>query len=846
MIENLIGATTAVFPIRLSIAVTSPVDVEWSTRDGSAVAGSDYKAAAGTVTFLPGETEKQIEVQVYGQSITPADDKVFFIRLNPPSNAVLVDAILTCTINIIDDQGTPSVAVVIAEGRRGPKGDPGLSAYEQAVLMGYSGTLAEWMDQLADASKAADRAGDHAVSAAEDALKAQNAAKNAVFAGVVFPTAAEGVDPILGVKNGAYFNVRSPLSEHYIDEYQNVNGVAVATGKSYPTSDYVQYISEHTALPFVPETAYKLNRRVVVTNGDIVKSTIDGNVNDPNVDMTGWVKTNAASQIFDESGRTQQAINNDFINVKTYGAIGDNTLHTVQEWTVIGSRIYYPNLAAIQVDYPHVTSLSDSIDWAAIQKALDTNRDVVGPSAHYHINKSLYIKRTHQKFKDLGFIRMDAGLAKPCLYLGAKDTNGTKSDVQVWFSEISGTAFHGLGNRAEGSAGLSLVSCSQCKIFIDARGFHAGIRVDGVCILNTFFQPILLQNTYGIYDPLGHPSISDIQASAFVGGRIEQNEREGVYSASPNIKFIGTCIEGNGKFNGSDGSTPEVTLLKGSTSGSVTFTDCYMESLDGKSAAGTIVIAPMASRFVKVNSGEYYGGVTNKENVVLVEIASPASNEVGVSIIGASLADYKNYGRGTIVGNSQFVAIGCFTKEPLILWNDVLEGLTGSRPLIEQSDRNYYYSNQDQRIRKITASGPISTTDTITATGLITGNYFSGSSSILGINLYKDKFTRRNRTPTAVTSSYTCIPIIDILPTIVYIFKITAVQKLSNSAGRSFEVNLLVAGNGGSPIILNSQVLWNTDPEIVPSFSVDGTGVVVSNLSSGGVYDFEVTKFGRS
>ena len=34
---------------------------------------------------------------------------------------------------------------------------------------------------------------------------------------------------------------------------------------------------------------YGLNERVVLTNGDSVKSTIDGNVNDPNVDMTGWV-----------------------------------------------------------------------------------------------------------------------------------------------------------------------------------------------------------------------------------------------------------------------------------------------------------------------------------------------------------------------------------------------------------------------------------------------------------------------------------------------------------------------------------------------------------------------------
>ena len=33
---------------------------------------------------------------------------------------------------------------------------------------------------------------------------------------------------------------------------------------------------------------YNLGERVVLTNGDIVKSTIDGNTNNPSVDMTGW------------------------------------------------------------------------------------------------------------------------------------------------------------------------------------------------------------------------------------------------------------------------------------------------------------------------------------------------------------------------------------------------------------------------------------------------------------------------------------------------------------------------------------------------------------------------------
>ena len=48
---------------------------------------------------------------------------------------------------------------------------------------------------------------------------------------------------------------------------------------------------------------YLKNARVMLTNGDIVKSTIDGNVNDPNVDMTGWVKEPNANSLFRVNGK---------------------------------------------------------------------------------------------------------------------------------------------------------------------------------------------------------------------------------------------------------------------------------------------------------------------------------------------------------------------------------------------------------------------------------------------------------------------------------------------------------------------------------------------------------------
>ena len=50
--------------------------------------------------------------------------------------------------------------------------------------------------------------------------------------------------------------------------------------------------------------SYLKNARVMLTNGDIVKSTVDGNTNDPNVDMTGWVNPKAVQ---DEINQTLQA-----------------------------------------------------------------------------------------------------------------------------------------------------------------------------------------------------------------------------------------------------------------------------------------------------------------------------------------------------------------------------------------------------------------------------------------------------------------------------------------------------------------------------------------------------------
>lgn len=113
-----------------------------------------------------------------------------------------------------------------------------------------------------------------------------------------------------------------------------------------------------------------------------------------------------ASGIIDASGKTQQELNIINHNIKMYGAIGDGTLHKVREWLESGK---YSSLQHIQIKYPHVTSLDDSIDWAATQKLINSlpysntstlspesgcNGGIVrAPRGKYIFNKKITLKR---------------------------------------------------------------------------------------------------------------------------------------------------------------------------------------------------------------------------------------------------------------------------------------------------------------------------------------------------------------------------------------------------------------------------------------------------------------------
>ena len=94
------GATDLDFTVALSTAGDLEVTVSYATADGTAVAGSDYRAASGELRFAPGETELTVSVPVLGDT-TPETDETFAVTLSSPSNAEL--ATMAATGTIVDD-----------------------------------------------------------------------------------------------------------------------------------------------------------------------------------------------------------------------------------------------------------------------------------------------------------------------------------------------------------------------------------------------------------------------------------------------------------------------------------------------------------------------------------------------------------------------------------------------------------------------------------------------------------------------------------------------------------------------------------------------------------------------
>ena len=117
--EGNAGTSTATFNVLLSPVSSQTVTVNYTTANNTASAGSDYVAASGTLTFIPGQQSQPVSVTINGDT-TFESNETFSVNLSSPVNAALGDDQGVGTITNDDQQPTISIDdVSVSEGNAG-------------------------------------------------------------------------------------------------------------------------------------------------------------------------------------------------------------------------------------------------------------------------------------------------------------------------------------------------------------------------------------------------------------------------------------------------------------------------------------------------------------------------------------------------------------------------------------------------------------------------------------------------------------------------------------------------------------------------------------------------------
>ena len=93
----------AVFTVTLSSQCTLPLTVDFATANGSAIAGNDYTASSGTLTFNPGIMSKMVRVPILNDTVGESTE-TFVLNLSNAFGAIIADGQGVATV--YDDDST--------------------------------------------------------------------------------------------------------------------------------------------------------------------------------------------------------------------------------------------------------------------------------------------------------------------------------------------------------------------------------------------------------------------------------------------------------------------------------------------------------------------------------------------------------------------------------------------------------------------------------------------------------------------------------------------------------------------------------------------------------------------
>ena len=97
VVEGITSPQNVIYTVTLSSDSTETVTVQYATVNNTAIAGSDYTATSGTLTFDPGVISQDIIIPILNNSLNEAQE-TFNLTLSSPTNAQLGTSIAVTAI----------------------------------------------------------------------------------------------------------------------------------------------------------------------------------------------------------------------------------------------------------------------------------------------------------------------------------------------------------------------------------------------------------------------------------------------------------------------------------------------------------------------------------------------------------------------------------------------------------------------------------------------------------------------------------------------------------------------------------------------------------------------------
>jgi hypothetical protein len=193
----------------------------------------------------------------------------------------------------------------------------------------------------------------------------------------------------------------------------------------------------------------------------------------------------------------------EWASIQDFGAIGDGVSRTVAQWIVPGALARFPSLAALQVEYPHVTATTNNLEWAAWQAAIDSNKRVEVIDGTYDIGDGRLIAKSGMYLEGRGENRTIVKSNVVGQSMMRTTTTATfMHATHIWFqgnglADVLGSG-HGF-NWIDPAIGSGASTPQNCQFeYLRFSGFNGLDVVDNVGVTKTAACAVIMHDCIAV------------------------------------------------------------------------------------------------------------------------------------------------------------------------------------------------------------------------------------------------------------------------------------------------------------------------------------------------------------